>query len=334
MTTTASGPASGRAWVDGEVLRDEAVMSGSETVMNGPGAATRAPGGLRLRGRLQIIGVLILAALLGACSAVRLAYNNLPTVSYWWLDGYVDFDGAQSLRAREELDTLLAWHRREELPQVLALLRRAQTLAPNDITPAQACEFADAIRDRLLATAVRAEAPVAELAVTLSPAQLEHLQAKYAKVNAEYRKEWGSLEAAALQAKRYERFFERHEDFYGALHTEQRAMLRRMATESVFDAKRTDAERRARQAEIVSMLRRFQSERTSPAQAQAAIHALVRRIADPPPGSWREHQAALQDEGCRNLATLHNTTTPAQRSRAAERLGRYARDVEALSAAD
>lgn len=302
--------------------------------MNGPGAATHAPAKTRLRGRLQIIGVLLLAALLGACSAVRLAYNNLPTVSYWWLDGYVDFDGAQSLRVREELDALLAWHRREELPQMLALLRRAQTLAPNDVTPAQACEFADAVRERLLATAVRAERPVAEVAVTLSPAQLQHLQAKYAKVNDEYRDEWVSLDAAALHDKRYRRLLDRHEDFYGALHAEQRAMLRRMATESVFDAKRADAERRSRQTEIVAMLRRFQSERTPAAEAQATIHALVRRIAEPPPGPWREHQTALQDEGCRHLAALHNTTTPAQRGRAVDQLGRYARDVEALMAAD
>ncbi|PZQ61416.1 MAG: hypothetical protein DI563_29020 [Variovorax paradoxus] len=302
--------------------------------MNGHDALVRAPGGPDRRGRLQIIGVLLLAALLGACSAVRLAYNNLPTVSYWWLDGYVDFDGAQSLRVREALDGLLAWHRREELPQVLALLRRAQALAPNDITPAQACEFADAIRGRLLATAARAEAPVAEIAVTLSPAQLQHLQAKYAKVNAEYRKEWVSLDTAALHDKRYRRFLERHEDFYGALQAEQRAMLRRMTAESVFDARRADAERRDRQTEIVAMLRHFESERTPPAAAQSAIHALVQRIAAPPAGPWRDHQLALQDEGCRNLAALHNTTTPAQRERAVDRLGRYARDVEALVAAD
>ncbi|MDQ8020051.1 MAG: DUF6279 family lipoprotein [Bordetella sp.] len=309
-------------------------MSESETVMNGPGATARAPAGPRLRGRLQIIGVLLLAALLSACSAVRLAYNNLPTVSYWWLDGYVDFDGAQSLRVREALDGLLAWHRREELPHVLAMLRRAQALAPHDLTPAQACEFADAVRDRLLATAARAEAPVAEIAVTLSPAQLQHLQAKYAKVNAEYRKEWVSLDAVALHDKRYRRLLDRYEDFYGALHAEQRAMLRRMAAESVFDASRADAERRARQAEIVAMLRRFQSERTPPAEAQPAIHALVQRIAAPPAGPWRDHQLALQEEGCRHLAALHHTMTPAQRERAVDRLGRYARDVEALLAAD
>ena len=79
--------------------------------MNEPGAAVHAPAMPRLQRRLQIIGVLLLAALLGACSAVRLAYNNLPTVSYWWLDGYVDFDGAQSLRP-EAYDELVDQVRR------------------------------------------------------------------------------------------------------------------------------------------------------------------------------------------------------------------------------
>src|SRR6185295_17419252 len=87
----------------------------------------------------RIIGVLALGAALAACSAVKLAYNNLPEVGYWWLDGYVDFDDAQTPRVREELRQLLAWHRRDELPKIADLLQQAQALAPADLTPAQAC---------------------------------------------------------------------------------------------------------------------------------------------------------------------------------------------------
>ncbi len=36
----------------------------------------------------RIIGVLLVAAALGACSTIKLAYNNLPELSYWWLDAY------------------------------------------------------------------------------------------------------------------------------------------------------------------------------------------------------------------------------------------------------
>ena len=46
---------------------------------------------------------LVLGAALVGCSAVKLAYNNLPEFGYWWLDSYVDFNGAQSPRVKEQL---------------------------------------------------------------------------------------------------------------------------------------------------------------------------------------------------------------------------------------
>ena len=91
----------------------------------------------------RIIGVLLAAAALAACSTLKLAYNNLPELSYWWLDGYLDFGGAQTPRVRDDLAELLAWHRRHELPRLVELLRGAQALAPENITPQQACAFAD-----------------------------------------------------------------------------------------------------------------------------------------------------------------------------------------------
>ena len=54
--------------------------------------------------RLRIIVALVLlAAGLTGCSAVRFGYNQAPELVYWWLDGYVDFDDAQSRRVREML---------------------------------------------------------------------------------------------------------------------------------------------------------------------------------------------------------------------------------------
>ncbi|OUL99849.1 hypothetical protein A8M77_24250 [Variovorax sp. JS1663] len=281
----------------------------------------------------RIIGVLLAAAVLAACSAVKLAYNNLPELSYWWLDGYLDFDGAQTPRVRDELAELLAWHRRNELPKIAGLLREAQALAPGDITPQQACDLADRIRERLLAVAVQAEGPGAELALSLGPAQLQQLERKYAKNNAEYRKEWLEREPARWQEKRYDRFLERNEDFYGPLDAAQRELLKQQVAQSVFDPKALDRERRARQQEALALLRRFQSRQTPQADARAAIHAYVLRIAEPPPGPWREQQQALQQEGCRNLAALHNGTSPRQREQAVRRLQAYERDLGELAAA-
>lgn len=285
----------------------------------------------------RIIGVLLLAAALGACSAVKLAYNNLPELSYWWLDGYFDFDGDQTPKVRDELAQLLAWHRQNELPRIIGLLQEAQGLAPADVTPAQACQLADRVRERLLAVTERAEAATAELALSLSEAQLQQLERKYAKNNAEYRKDWLDRSPAQVQEKRYDQFLERQEDFYGRLTTEQRALLRQQVAQSVFSPRLAYEERRLRQQEALVLLRGFLgsngSPRTSPAEARAALHAYVLRIADPPPGPWRDQQQALLQEGCRNLAALHNTTSATQREQAVRRLQAYQGDLRQLVAA-
>ena len=207
----------------------------------------------------RIIGApllaLALALGLAGCSTIKLAYNNLPELAYWWLDGYLDFESSQTARVRDELDRLLAWHRRSELPQWIALLQKAQALAPNDTTPAQACELAEAMRVRLLALAEQAEPATAGLALTLTPAQLDHMQQKYAKLNAEYRSDWLDKSREAQQTRRYEQWLDRTEDFYGPLDDTQKKAMRQMMAESVFSAPLFDAERKRRQGVLLAGLR-------------------------------------------------------------------------------
>jgi hypothetical protein len=281
----------------------------------------------------RIIGVLLVAAALGACSTIKLAYNNLPELSYWWLDAYVDFDGSQTPKVRDELAQLLSWHRQNELPRVLGVLQEAQALAPRDVTAAQACRMADQIRERLLAVTERAELAGTELALSLTEAQLQQLERKYAKNNAEYRKEWLDRSRAEVQEKRYEKFLDRLEDFYGRLTPEQRELVRQQVAQSVFDPRLAGSERRQRQQEALALLRGFNATKPPPAEARAAIHAYVMRIADPPPGPWRDHQQALLQEGCRNLAALHNATSASQREQAVRRLQAYQDDLRQLGAA-
>lgn len=281
----------------------------------------------------RIIGVLCLAAALGACSAIKLAYNNLPTVSYWWLDGYLDFDSEQSPKVRDELAQLLAWHRQNELPRLSAMLQDAQALAPAEVTPEQVCAMADRIRERLLAVSERAEPAGTELALSLTDAQLQQLERKYAKNNATYRKDWLDRTPSQVQEKRYDQFLDRAEDFYGRLSTEQRDLLKQQVAQSVFDPRLADAERRKRQQEALVLLRGFVAGKPSPAEARAALHGYIQRIAEPPPGPWHDQQQALLQEGCRNTAALHNNTTASQRAQAVRRLQAYQDDLRQLVAA-
>lgn len=275
-----------------------------------------------------IITALALGATLAACSAIKLAYNNLPEVAYWWLDGYVDFSDAQTPKVRGDLSALLAWHRETELPKIIAVLQKAEALAPNDVTPAQVCELVADIRTRLLAAAERAERPGAALAVTLSEAQLQTLERKYTKNNAEYVKDWVGRTSAQQQEKRYDRFLEQNEDFYGRLDNDQRDLLRQLTAQSTFDARRVDAERRKRQQEALALLRTLNVEQTSAADAQPVIRAYVRRIAEPLPG----YQNGMLEERCQYVATLHNATRAEQRQKAVQRLRAYEAELRDLVA--
>ena len=44
--------------------------------------------------------------------ALRLGYDQGPSLAFRWLDGYAEFDDAQSLKVRAGLDEFFAWHRR------------------------------------------------------------------------------------------------------------------------------------------------------------------------------------------------------------------------------
>src|SRR3954451_17700071 len=82
----------------------------------------------------RIIGLLTFAAALSGCSAIKLGYNNLDEIAYWWVDRYLDFNEEQSRRVREDLARLHRWHRQEELPEVAAILHRMEQLAPDDVS--------------------------------------------------------------------------------------------------------------------------------------------------------------------------------------------------------
>ena len=127
----------------------------------------------------RIIGpalAILALALLQACSAVKLAYNNTPELAYWWIDGYADLDVAQPGTVREELARLHQWHRRTELPKIAELLQKARQMAVADATPEQACKLFADIRIRIDAVILQAEPASVALTMDLSAAQLAHME--------------------------------------------------------------------------------------------------------------------------------------------------------------
>jgi hypothetical protein len=281
----------------------------------------------------RIIVLLTLAAALAACSAIKLGYDTIETVAYWWLDSYIDFDDRQAPLVREDLARLHAWHRREELPRYVQLLQRMEQLVPGEIRPEQACSFVADARQRLLALTAHAEPAVVTLATGLGPEQLQHIRRHYDKNNAKYVDEWLSLPPYEQREKRFKQFLERAETIYGDLDEPQRDALRRDMEQDPLDASFILAQRQRRQRDLLQTLAQATQPGVSFEAAGRLLRGYLDRAVTPPDAKARAQQEALLAAGCHHFAVLHDSTTAVQRDRAVRRLRAYERELRELSAA-
>lgn len=286
---------------------------------------------------VRIIGALGLSLALGlglgGCSAVKLGYDNLPQLAYWWLDGYFDFTDAQSPRVRESLTRLQQWHRTQELPRYVDLLGQAQRLASGDITSSQACTLLEAARARIDPLAEQAEPAIAEIALTFTPAQLAHLAKRHERNNADFRKEWITPPAAEVRERRIKLFTERLERAYGTLEPAQSAMLRQQLDQAPWDAARALAERQRRQAQALQVLRQLQAPGTALPEARRQVRLLLAQASVSTDPAWRRQQEAMAQQQCAVVAAVHNAATPVQREQVVRRLRAWQRDLGELAGA-
>lgn len=285
-----------------------------------------------------LLAASVLAVLTG-CGAVKLAYNNLPDLTYWWVDGYADLNEPQSLLLRGELARLHDWHRKTELPRIADLLRQIQQVALADTDDEQICRLFADMRARFDAVTAHTltQPATPALAMRLTPAQFKHLETRFAKSNLEWRRERGSRDRAVRVAKRVEAEVDRAEQFYGTLDDQQRRLLQDAANRSGFDPQRVFAERVRRQQDMLETLRGVAGAgNNSPsgaetAQTTAALRAYAERTARSPDPIYRAYADTSMQESCQTFARLHNSTSAEQRNRAVARLAAYERDARELS---
>ncbi len=284
--------------------------------------------------RSRIIGCLCaLALLLGGCSTLRFAYNQAPQLSYWRIDSYLDVNEAQAPQLRAALADWYRWHRASELPGYARLLARLRAEAPEPATAAQVCGWFDEARARFDRAVAQAIPAAAELALTVTPQQIAHLERKHRKLNDEFTRDFLQPDPEARRAAHAKRVVERAEDFYGRLDHGQRQRIAEAVAHSPVDAERLFAERVARQQAVVRMLRRVVAERPPAAQVEQMLRMLVAQLHRSPREAHAGDQQRLREFNCGFVADIHNAMTPAQRAHAAGKLQGYEDDVRALAAA-
>lgn len=283
-----------------------------------------------LLGKLAaIIGV---ALLLAACSATRLGYNNAPQLAWWWLDGYLDFDGGQAPRVKEQLERWLAWHRQTQLLDYAEFLDALQPQAAAATTPAQMCGRYEQVRQHLRPALDHALQAAAEIAPSLQARQITYLEARFVKSNAEFRKDYLQPDREAQRMAALERSVGSAERFYGKLLPAQRQLLQAGLDSSPFDPGLWQTERERRQRDMLDLMRRWQTDKSDRAQALAALRQLTEQAEHSPDPHYRRYQLALTDFNCRLSAELHNSTNAKQRETLRKQLQEWEGDLRALAA--
>ncbi len=280
---------------------------------------------------------LALAALvvLSGCSTLKLAYNQSDDLIYWWLDGYADLQSEQKQFTRDALTDLQRWHRQQQLPEYVALLKRMQAMAPNDITPAQVCAVTDDMKTSFIGVLRRIEPASAQLASQLNADQLRSVRKRFDKTNKTWKEDWLDPDAEERLRFRTKQATNRLEDFYGRLDKPQREVLHQWLSTSLFDPALSYAERERRQADTMQTLQRMAQEGSTAnkqGQAQALLRGLIDRSFNSPNERYRTYNRELWNENCVGFAKLHNSTTPAQRQRMLEALRGYEQDFKTLMA--
>lgn len=287
----------------------------------------------RLRRPSIIAALLALAVLLSSCGlVVRIGYNQGSPLAFRWLDGYVDFDDAQSLRVRTALDEWFTWHRRSQLPDYADLLARLQSELPGPTTPERTCFWAREIRARLEAGLERAAPTLADVVPTLSPQQIANVEKRYAEKNEDYRDDFLQRVPGKRHKAAVKREIERAEMLYGRLDDAQREFVARSVAQSPWNSELAYSERLRRQQDVLAMLRRLAANRASRADADTEIRAYVQRLERSPREDYRRYSERLADHNCSFAAALHNLTTAEQRRVAASKLKDYEDDLRALAA--
>lgn len=270
--------------------------------------------------------------MLQACSAAKLAYNQAPDLAYWYLDGFVDFSGAQSVQVKDDLSKLQAWHRQTQLPTYIDTLQKMTQKMPVDVSAQEACTIFSEARRKFLIVSDQAQPVVVTLLDTLTSSQIDVMARKFEKGNVEYRKDYLQTGKPINQSKRYKQAVSRAETLYGRLDDKQTSLIASQVEKSRFNATLAYAERQRRQQDVLQTLRALLKSQPTTEQKKLAVRSLFERSFVSPNANYADYVEALTKDSCANFANLHNTTSASQRLKAVETLMGYEQDIRTLSA--
>ena len=281
---------------------------------------------------LRCSSILLLIGILCGCSVARLAYNNGETVSYFWLNRYVDFDADQKPWVKKEIAALFAWHRQAQLKGIAETLGSVQKQLENPVTEADVETSYETTRQYLRAVLERAAPAMADLALSLREQQIENIASRFADNNEDFRKERLRGDVAQRQEARYRRTLKSAQHWFGSFTAEQQREIRMLSDARPLDEDAELAERIARQEALLGLLRAIRAEKPARDAAIAMVREHVNRMLQPSADeARRDYFARYHATTVHMVANLINNATPQQRQHCIAEVQAWIDDIEKQS---
>ncbi len=283
--------------------------------------------------RVRLLFLVALMATLAACSTIRFTYNHGDTLLYWWLNAYIDLDSEQSDEVKKDINNLFQWHRTTQLRDYAGLLNKMQRqMGDGNVTQEELLSDYRDVMARTELLAFKALPQLAELAMTIKPAQIAQMEQKFAKNNDKFRKEFMSGSVEDQHKARFKKAMDQFELWFGSFSREQEAQLRKASDARPLDNDVFLQERVLRQKKIVALLRRVHDQKLNKDQTMAAIHDLLRdffgRMDAPERKAFYD---AYVDSTSKFILTAIKMTTPQQKQHAQQRMQGWINDFNALA---
>ena len=190
----------------------------------------------------------------GFRSSAGVGYNYADTFSLYYLDSYLDLDAQQEKQAAASLQALFAWHRKNELPAFANQLSGAQQQVLNQLTLEQLYDLNEFMRASIERASLKAVPMLADLMLSLSSAQVDHLRRQLDQSNADFREEYLAVSPEQQRKQRYDMLLEQFNDWFGELNAQQLALMRVANADWPVDNQFWYAERLIRQQEMLALV--------------------------------------------------------------------------------
>jgi hypothetical protein len=174
--------------------------------------------------KIKVYILLIASLLLSSCTT-KLLYNYADWALEWYVQDLVTLNDDQEWKLHDAVDSLLAWHRKNQIPFYIETLSEIEKAVESQITLEFLKRFYFAHEKGWMELKYRATPTLTGLLNTLTASQVVELKENMLDQENKLREKYLNKPAEQLAKERTERMIERIEDWVGDLDKKQRQLV-------------------------------------------------------------------------------------------------------------